>query len=152
MEDNLYQAPASNLFGRDSLGEGEKITQVMLDELKGTRPWMRLFGILGLIAGGLTVLTGLGTLFSLISTGAGAFALTALVQIAIAACYLYPALLLLRCAQAIGKALSSGTARDFEAVLEKQRRFWRFLGIALVVSLALGIVMALIGVGIASRL
>lgn len=118
----------------------------IVGKLRQTQPWLRLMGILAMIATVLMALGGAGV--ALI----GALALAGVIQVpsinaillplgllylALSCVYLFPALHLLRSAAAIRRIGNGASETDLLAALEGQRRFWKFVGITAIVFIVL---------------
>ncbi len=104
----------------------------ILEELRMTRPWVRLVGILGLILCGLMLLSSVGVLFfSLFGGGRGFGALAGMGvgYLIFALIYGYPCVRLLKYGSAITRYEEGQTIAELETALMEQRRFWRFIGI-----------------------
>lgn len=113
-----------------------------------TRPWVRLVGILLMIA---AVLMILGAVTLIVVTGIGGgggveLGIFGLLYFVLAILYVYPALCLNRYASAISAA---ETERDLSHVVEaiqQQKKFWRFVGICAAMLLVIYVLVAVVGV------
>lgn len=127
----------------------QRITGEMIEALRGTKGWVLLFGVLSFIGAGFMVLGGVGMILGSAFMGAtgaprggpppAAMATIGAVYLVLAAVYIFPGWLLIKYSSAIGRLVRSGQARDMEDALHQQRRFWRFLGVFMVVMVGLGI-------------
>ena len=134
------------------------ISQGVLRQLAGTKPWVRLMSVLMFIGAGFLLLFAL--IFGLAGQAifknnqAGAFPVwgnngIVIFYFVIAFIYIYPALKLWKYASGIGALLISSSMTDLENALSQQRSFWKFLGIMMIAIfiLYLAILIAVIVVG-----
>jgi glycerol-3-phosphate acyltransferase PlsY len=124
------------------------VPQGAVEALRGTRPWVRLFSILGFFSAALMVAIGavviLGGGASMFGGFGGDGAAAVGMMIALGAFYvliglLYflPCLYLFRYASRITRITEGGGAAALVDALDQQRRFWRLVGIYTVAMLAL---------------
>ena len=130
------------------------ISQEVMRQLAGTKPWVRFISVLMFVGAGFMLLGALalglagGTIFgSMASTGNGpkfSGPMGAGIGLAIAffyglfaLLYIYPALKLWKYANRIGDLANSGRSHDLEAALNEQRAFWKFIGIMILAVFAL---------------
>jgi hypothetical protein len=123
--------------------------------LRATKPWVRLFGVLGAIGIGLIVLGALGfmVLGATLLKGAPPFMniLVAAFYLVLAGLHLPPVIFLNRYASRIRDLMQSGSPTDLEAALRAQKSFWKYIGIFVLIYfciVVLAIVVALV-VGVA---
>jgi Family of unknown function (DUF5362) len=133
---------------------GGAVTQGVLHQLAGTKPWVRFMAVLMFVAAGLMLL---GALVALLAGGAmaasgkvpgfsaGMISAFAVLYGLVALIYIYPALKLWGYANQIASLLASGSMLDLEGALNQQRAFWKFLGIMVIAVFVLYFV-AIIGV------
>ena len=132
------------------------VTPAALAALRSTRPWVLLFSVLifiGVGFGALMVLLFIGGALFGGGRGGAVAALASLIPIAGLLLYFFPALFLLRYANAIGRLNVSRSPEDLEAALVSQKSFWKFLGIVFLVMIGLqllGLLLLLIVGGIAA--
>lgn len=139
------------------------LSRGVVEQLLGTRPWVRVFSVLMFVGAGFMVLGGvimlLGTGFATIANSSEALPMgimglvMAVFYILIAAVYIYPALKLWKYANGISALSFSGSQADLEVALREQRRFWKFLGVAMIAMFALyavGIVLFIVFAGAAA--
>lgn len=137
-----YSSPASQVQP-PSFSNSSAVSQGVLAQLAGTKPWVRFMSVLMFLGAGLMVLVALvmlvagGSIAATAKTGGGALPAGMMSGIAIlyalmAGLYIYPALKLWKYANNIGTLLISGTMLDLEAALGQQRSFWKFLGIMII--------------------
>ena len=123
------------------------VSENMLNSLNATRPWVKFLAILGFIFTGLVILGGLAMalVFSFIPAKQGfphffgpVFGVFYLLMGVFM--YLIPCLYLLRYGQAIDGIATSGQAA-IENALDKQKSFWKYMGILAIVMIALYVLM-----------
>lgn len=135
-----YSSPASHVQAPSYSSQGA-VSQGVLAQLAGTKPWVRLMAVLTFIGAGLMLLGALGMGAAGIlggigdqgGKGVGVLAGMAIGYAFFAFIYIYPAVKLWKYASHIGTLLSSGSMLDLEAALSQQRSFWKFLGIMVIV-------------------
>lgn len=111
-----------------------RIGERTVEALAGTQPWVRLIGWLVLLVGAGRTVSGLLTLrLGIAMLPLAAYRLTVGV-ICFAA-----AVLLLRYASSISDFTISRHIDHLDRALEAQRAFWRFLGVAIALSMLLGL-------------
>jgi hypothetical protein len=133
------------------------VSELAVDLLRQTRPWVMFLSILFFIASAFMVIAGLfmvgaGALSG--SEGAVPAAVIGAIYIPFGGLYVYPAIKMWSYGSAIGRLLTSRATVDLEAALLQQKSLWKFSGIASIVMIALyvvGIIVA-IAVGVASRM
>jgi hypothetical protein len=139
--------------GVETTGTG--LTQLAMDMLRQTKPWVRFIGVLYWIGAGFMFLFGL--IVSLAGAALGSRMGTSvpaafgLVYVAMGALFLMPALFLNRYASRIADLLRTNRMGDLEQALGAQKSFWKFTGILTLIGLclyAVGIVIVMvIGIG-----
>jgi hypothetical protein len=156
MSSNPYAAPAADLVSA-AAGKDGQFSPAMVQHLRETKPWVRFLAVLGFIGIGLMAVVGLGfgAMTSLASDDAfgaiGGLGMAA-VYLVMAALYLLPTLRLNGFATAIEKVAAGGGTAAIEEALSEQRRFWRVVGIMMIVVMVLwglavvgGIVAGIVG-------
>ena len=144
--DNPYLSSTSDPNALSSPGS---LTPRILQILGETKPWVRLCSIIGFIFTGLILL---GALVMLIAGGAifagnfgeGPAAIGAampvvmsLIYVGMAALYFFPSLKLWKYGTYILKLMNSQSMDDLEAALDAQRGFWKFVGIMIIIVIAI---------------
>ena len=128
-----------------------KVTPSMIESLRATRPWALFLAILGFIAAGFMLISGLFSIvgFSAMShhsySGPFPFFLMALLNILVGLLYIVPSYFLLKYATSIGGVLNYGGQHSMEQALSYQKSFWKFAGILSIIS----IVFAILGIAAA---
>lgn len=125
--------------GVETAGTG--LTQLAMDMLRQTKPWVRFIGVMMFIGAGFMLL---GGLFAMIAgaamgsrMGTAIPAAAGLVYVAMGAIYLIPALFLNRYASRIADLLRTNRMGDLEQALGAQKSFWKFMGILMLIGLCL---------------
>ena len=142
---DAYAPPQSDVADHTvKLGE---ITDEMVSALRGTKGWVLLFGILMFIGAAFMVIGGLGMIFGGAMMGAGAngvpqgmFAGMGVVYLVMAVLYVFPALYLVKYSSAIGRLVSDGRAADMEEALHQQRKFWKFVGVLMLIVMVFAVI------------
>ncbi|HVX60867.1 MAG TPA: hypothetical protein VHC19_09700 [Pirellulales bacterium] len=121
---------------------GGVATPRAIEILLQTRPWVRFLSVLGFIATALMAVVGLlGGGLGLAGAGGNTPAVVMLAYVPLSLVYFFPSLFLWRFADRISKLQTTQAASDMESALEAQRSFWRFVGIAVALVLALYVVL-----------
>lgn len=139
---------------------GGAVSELSIEMLRQTRPWVMLMGVLCFIGSAFLLLGGLGMMAmgALASASAKSAAPLAfgVIYIPMAGLYIYPGLKLTKYGGAIGRLLQSRASVDLDAALAHQKSFWKFAGITTIVMIVLYIVLIIgmmaVGVGTAMML
>lgn len=162
METNPYHAPAVPPHLPVASGSG-LVTEGVLRQLAGTKPWVRTLSVFTFIGAGFCVLGAIGMLFlgglgavlnaspSQAMPGSGVLMAASAGYLVVALLYIYPGIKLWKYASRIGGLLNSRSAIDLETALNEQRVFWKFAAISLIALIVLYFVAA-IGFGIYTSL
>ncbi|MES2440914.1 MAG: DUF5362 family protein [Verrucomicrobiota bacterium] len=135
-----YSSPSVNVPPVNYSAEG-MVTQGVLQQLAGTKPWVRFMSVLMFVGAGFMLLIALVMLLAggaIASSGkagglpAGATAGIAILYALLSVVYIYPALKLWGYANKIAALLVSGSMLDLEGALSQQRSFWKFIGILVI--------------------
>jgi hypothetical protein len=121
-------------------GAPAAVTELTVDLLRRTRPWVLFLAILAFVGCGLIVVMGVITVAAgfLASSGADAFPkFLGLLYLPFAVLYVYPAIKLWKYGSAIGRLVASPTPAELEAALAEQKSFWKYTGVVAAVVLAL---------------
>lgn len=163
MATDPYLTPSAGL--QSPTYRASPISQEVMRQLAGTKPWVRFISVLMFVGAGFMLLAALvmglagGTIFSSMGSGSGpkfSGAMGAGIGLGIAffyglfaLLYIYPALKLWKYANRIGDLANSGQTHDLEAALTEQRVFWKFVGIMILAVFALyaGIIVLMMVVG-----
>ena len=129
-----------------------------VEQLAATKPWVRFISVMMFIGAGLMLLAAAGMVVMSVVGGTGGtlgnpaknplagpmgFAMAAL-YVALSIIYVFPGVKLWKYASSIAMLLQTGRNGDLVAALNQQRSFWKFIGVFLIVILAVYII-AIIG-------
>lgn len=140
-----YSSPATHAQP-PSFSAGSAVSQGVVAQLAGTKPWVRFISVLMFLGAGLMLILGvvmvlMGGVIASASNNqmfaGGMGVVLAAIYIVMAAFYIYPALKLWKYANSIGALMSSGSVLDLETALSQQRSFWKFIGIIFLVFVSL---------------
>ena len=111
----------------------------VIDILRATRPWLRMFALLGYILGGLMIVAGvlMIVLSSTRTRPGGPPALATFLYILLGMIYFVPATYLSGCASKITQLERMRRTSDLEEALAAQHAFWRFCGVIALVTLGI---------------
>ncbi len=115
------------------------VTHVMIEHLRGTKPWVRFMSVVMFISAGLIFLAGLAIML-IPSSGMGGYGLGPLIgilYILMGGLYLAPAFFLHQFASSISDFLNGGGDSAMENALGSQKSFWRFVGILTLIVICL---------------
>ncbi|MGA7966065.1 MAG: DUF5362 family protein [Gammaproteobacteria bacterium] len=125
---------------------GTALADDIVRPLSRTRPWMKFAAIIGFIFSGFALIGGLFMLFGLSfmpSQSAaypmphGIFTFLSLVYFLMASLYFIPSLILFRYAASLDRIERDGSGEKLAQALEHQRKFWKYVGICLIVVICL---------------
>ena len=157
MEYDPYATPPTHVQG-SSYVENSPVSQEVLRQLAGTKPWVRFISVILFIGTGIMMLFGVAMLFvgnsmaSISSRQAlpnGFGFMLAAIYFVMGILYIYPAIKLWKYAGCIGTLLTTGAFFDLENALGQQRSFWKFFGIImlLILSLYVLVIVGMITIG-----
>ena len=125
----------------------------VMQQLSGTKPWVRLIAVLGFIGGGFMALAGLLIMvlgssimpkqFGAVGAGIGFIGIFYLIG---AALYIVLAAYLNGYASAIGRAMTGAGFKSVAEALNCQRMFWKITGILAIIGIGLVVLGIIIGV------
>ena len=147
-----YATPMTNVQPSGYSGNAG-VSQGVIQQLAGTKGWVRFISVLMFIGAGLMLLIALlmaamgsamasATKNPMFAGGMGIF--LAAIYGAFAFLYIFPALKLWKYATCIGNLISTNSITDLESALNEQRSFWKFIGIMTLLVLIPFAVMAII--------
>jgi hypothetical protein len=126
-----------------SVDKNKAILNYIMKSLRATKPWTRLFSILGFIGTGITILVGLGLMVGgdliPISPKAPPLAYLGIFYILTSVFYLVPSIWLSKYSSAIASFLKGGDSVQLGKALAYQKSFWKFVGILALVSIVIAI-------------
>ena len=125
-----------------SLNTDEQLTTQALKNLKGAGPWMIFISIVNFIIIGFMILGSLGGLVASPALGGLGLAVF-LLYLVMALIVFFPTLFLLQYALQISKYANLRMPHVLEKAFAKQKAFWIFCGVCLIIYIALGILMFL---------
>ena len=150
-ESNPYASPNEATGTPFDPGGGNRATvdnPDIIRALSGTRPWVFLVGILGMIVTGLLGLGALANVFSALGTALVWIGiLNSLGFLLVAAVCLATSLYLLSYGRRISNFLRSRDRADLAASLMVQKSFWKLAGILFLVFLLMIPIVLLLGFG-----
>ena len=145
MENDPYSTPLANVHSSGFTGNAE-VSQGVIQQLAGTKGWVRFISVLMFIGAGLMLLFAvimvvMGSAMASLTKSpmfSGGFGIVLAVIYGIFAfIYIFPALKLWKYASCIGSLIASGASSDLEMALNEQRSFWKFIGMIFLVLLSL---------------
>ncbi|HEY8961428.1 MAG TPA: DUF5362 family protein [Luteolibacter sp.] len=139
-----HQAPAHPSHGL--------VDPLAVQALQGTKPWVRLCSVIGFISTGFMLLAAVAMLFggAFMATQkqtfpfAGFQFLLGLLYAVMGVFYIFPSMKLWKYGSAILRLMTTGSNADLVEALDQQRSFWKFVGVMILVMIALYVV-AIIG-------
>ncbi len=143
---NPYAPPqAGELYGAppvDVAADPGLVPDAIVEQLRGTRPWVIFLAIVGFLFSGLLVLGGFGvTLMGFVAPGGGkepwVIVLAGVFYLVFGALYVLPSVGLLRYGTSIGTLIREPRMERLGAALDRQRWFWKLVGIMTAIMLAL---------------
>jgi hypothetical protein len=129
-------------------GAPAAVSDLTVDLLRRTRPWVLFVAALAFVASGLIVTLAVITVAAgfLASSGPDAFPkFLGLLYLPLALLYVYPGIKLWKYGSAIGRLVASRIPAELEAALAEQKSFWKYVG----VTAAVVLVLYAVGIGVA---
>lgn len=146
--DNPYASPTQDLqpvYSQGGLSPG------VLRALAGTKPWVRFCSVIGFITTGLLILAAVAILVAGGFGGMEGYVMgISFVYGLMGVLYLFPSVKLWQYGSNIYRLMGSQSMADLEAALEAQRSFWRFVGIMVLILIALYVVLIALAGSIAA--
>ena len=133
LQTNLYAAPQADLNPSSPLQPTARVPEGAVELLRQTKPWVRLFSVLGMIGVLLMALVALA--ITLMGFGPLRFTPFAarfgfgFLYLLLAGLYVPPVLFLHRYASRIRDLMDDPSAPNLEEALRAQKSFWKYLGI-----------------------
>ena len=128
------------------------LSELALEMLRQTRPWVIFLGVLSFIASGFMLLAGVGMMiFGAVASAATSNpfgAAIGLVYIPFGLIYIYPGIKLVKYGSAIGRLMQTRAAADLEDALTQQKSMWKFSGISAIVVMVLYVVIFVVAIGV----
>jgi len=155
--DNPYATGAPSYSTPPYTSHGAVDPQV-IQILQNTKPWVRLCSVIGFIC------TGFLLLFALLMLLGGAFMgaqktampfagfqfVLGFIYAAMGILYLFPSIKLWKYGSSILRLMTTGSVADLVEALDQQRSFWKFVGIMVLITLALYAVGIVVGIAFAA--
>ncbi len=120
------------------------ITGTMIESVKGIGPWTRFLSVIGFISVGLMIIAAAGMLGISIFAGnlagdtpAGVLMAISALYVIIAILYIFPSLYLWNTAGAVARIKKGDIVGGMETALARQKSFWKFIGIMMIVLLVI---------------
>jgi hypothetical protein len=147
-----YQAPASNVGGPhgQAYGAPPMVSPNAIHLFAQTKPWVTFFAVLGSIWPAVLLLIGLIVAFAGTSGGAPIEGTGAGLMLALlGSIYFLPAWRLWQYSSAIGQLRIAPSPSSLDAAIDKQRCFWKTVGLITLIGFAISVIMFLIGLSAA---
>ncbi len=134
-------------------GASSGVSDLVLEMLRQTRPWVIFMGILFFIGSAFMLFAGVSMAIVGVAM-AGAMknpfgAALGFVYIPFGLLYIYPGLKLVKYGSAIGRLLETRAMADLEDAMLQQKSMWKFYGISSIVAILFTIVMVVVMIGAA---
>ena len=156
MSDNPYQATKLTEFSSPA-GEADPTLDRAVSMLSQTKPWVRFISVMMFLGCGFMVLGGVGLIIGSAAGGFGMPGVTGFiiggVYIVMALFYIVPAIFLWMYADRIKLFVQERSTGTLASALEAQKSFWKFVGIIMLIVIAIYAVIfvfALVGGVVAS--
>jgi hypothetical protein len=142
-ESNPYQSPSyASSFPGPGGGGTEFVTERILEIMRQTQPWVRFLSVIGIILAAFMVVGGLSlALFVIPMGGMGSIGSFEMMVFGfyplLGVLALFPALQLWRYASRIADFRATLQAAQLESALAAQKSFWKYVGVVMLVIIAL---------------
>lgn len=136
MSDNPYQATQFMAASSDGGAADPKLDRAA-SMLHQTKPWVRFISVMMLIGSAFMVLGGFVIIVGGAAGAIGASAILGVVYIVMALCYIIPAVFLWKYADGIALFVRERSTGALASALESQKSFWKFVGIFMLVVMAI---------------
>ncbi len=132
---NPYQSPSTPTNQWKTQSDGEAVFRQAAHTLARTKPWVRFLAVLGFLGFASVILvTGLAMVLQLGATGGMAMLIVLPIAVVF---YFVPSLLLWNYASRIGEFLTDETPQALAAAVGAQKSFWKYVGIAGAIGIAI---------------
>jgi len=139
---NPYGAPTTH--SPNPAMKGAQVDFTVIDVLRRTKGWVQFMSLLMFIIVGLSLL-GAPVMFKV-------HPISGIIYLAILALYLYPGIKLWQYGSGITKVMMDSSSISLAYALDKQRAFWKFVGILTIITLVISIIFPIIvGITVADR-
>jgi len=149
MADNPYEAPSSDLSGNDTFSaQAGGVTHGVVEQLRRTKGWTRFISVLCFIFGVLLLILAIfgGSAFSTLDRSvrirgvSGVLGLIFLIYGIMGVLQMVIGAKLGGFSSAVQRLMYSAEGRDLEDALDRQRGFWVFIGVTMMVVLIIGFI------------
>ena len=147
MADNPYEAPSANLSGNETFAAHTGgVSQGVVEQLRRTKGWTRFISVMCFIVGGLMLIGAVFGGTALSNMDRSVRGLGGLVGVIM---FIYGVMGVLQIvfgtklggfSSAVQRLMYSAQERDMEDALDRQRSFWVFAGVIMLIGLIVGIV------------
>ena len=152
--ENPYASPQAESIPENKLITQPSLTDTMLRYLKEAAPWLRFLGVLGFISCGfmaicgITVIIAMGSFSSawetMLDSGPYSEAVSSIFSISMglnfiiyAVLFFFPTRFMYKFGVKIRSYLQSGKEQELELALKNNKSLWKFMGILMIISLAI---------------
>lgn len=125
-----------------------KINNSIRENLITAAKWARFLAIIGFIFTGLMGVGSLGLLVSAMTSGFGPLFLVAFIYVFLTIAMIFPALYLIRFANATEKGLNSGKQGEFDFGIQNLKSLFKFSGIYMIVFIVVYVIYIFVLAGI----
>ena len=147
MADNPYEAPSANLSGNETFGAHTGgVTQGVVEQLRRTKGWTRFISVLCIIAGVLMLLVAFfgGSVFGNMNSSmrqlGGLLGVIIFFYGVMGVLQLIIGVKLGGFSTAINRLMYSAQESDLEDALDRQRSFWVFTGVMMLIFVIIAII------------
>ena len=147
MADNPYEAPSANLSGHETFGAHTGgVTQGVVEQLRRTKGWTRFISVLAIIVGVILIFVAVFASSTLASAGRALPGIGGFIGVIM---FIYGVIGVLQLiigaklggfSAAVQRLMYSAQERDLEDALDRQRSFWVFIGVMMIVGLVFAII------------
>ncbi len=147
MADNPYEAPSANLSGHETFGAHTGgVTQGVVEQLRRTKGWTRFISVLSIIIGVILIFFAVFASSTMASAGRALPGIGGFIGIIMVVYGIIGVLQIIIGAKlggfssAVQKLMYSAQESDLEDALDRQRSFWIFAGVMMIIGLLIGII------------
>jgi hypothetical protein len=135
---NPYQPPETAVpaLAPDAVHDPAAVPDHIVEQLRGTRPWVIFLAVLGFLGGGFMILAGLAMMF-LASTMKQLPGWFGLIYLVFSVVCILPAVYMVLYVMSIGRLMREPRMERLSAALSAQRVYWKAVGIMCVALMAL---------------
>jgi hypothetical protein len=144
---NPYRSPESPSLGAREELVNLRVPERIVELMVATRPWVRLMGVLSILACGLMVLAAVFVLLGGVALEPRA-AIAVVYLVMSVLFYLVPGIYLFRYASRISDLVVSGGMGDLEGALAAQKTFWKYVGMLVLIVIVLYAIMVVVAIAV----